>query len=116
MRDYGTGLPRLPKPAWDREAYARSAGWGSWLERQDAIAENKARYARGAYGSPPPKVKGFARVDDAAALGVTARELTPEEIRHARAAMGIAPGRKPYYDDAAADEKLRQRMEKDGFV
>ncbi len=42
-RDYGTGLTRLPKTPWDREAYARSAGWSSWLERQDAIEANKER-------------------------------------------------------------------------
>jgi hypothetical protein len=31
----------------DREAWARSLGWASWLERQDAIARNEERYAKG---------------------------------------------------------------------
>lgn len=32
------------------DAWARSLGWSSWLERQDAIAANEMRYAVGAYG------------------------------------------------------------------
>ena len=31
----------------DLDQWARSLGWASYIERQDAIAENKARYARG---------------------------------------------------------------------
>ena len=34
-------------PPQDLDAWARSLGWNSYLERQDAIAANKARYARG---------------------------------------------------------------------
>ena len=31
----------------DLDAWARSLGWASYIERQDAIAANEARYARG---------------------------------------------------------------------
>jgi hypothetical protein len=31
----------------DLDAWARSLGWSSYLERQDAIANNERRYARG---------------------------------------------------------------------
>jgi len=40
----GKGNPATDR---DREEWARSLGWASWLERQDAIERNEARYAEG---------------------------------------------------------------------
>ncbi len=36
----------------DLDAWARSLGWSSWLERQDAIAANEERYGRGSVKLP----------------------------------------------------------------
>jgi len=62
----------------DREAWARSRGWASWLERQDAIAASKETMADGDWNHPErstERVPGFKSL--AEALGVTATEEPP---------------------------------------
>ncbi len=73
-----------------REAYAKSIGFPSWLAREDAIearqeAYRKAEAWRQAGGLDQPQ--GTMR--PAAALGVKAREYTPEELAKGRRELGI---------------------------
>ncbi len=73
-----------------RDAYARSVGFSSWLERQDAIdaqqeAYRKAEAWRAAGGMNQPQ----GTMSPAAALGVTAREYTPSEMSQARTELGM---------------------------
>jgi hypothetical protein len=76
----------------DRDAWARSLGWSSFLERQDAIAAEKQRQLNGDWNHPERRTpvataRGFKSA--AAALGVTAREYTPEEMAAGRRALGL---------------------------
>lgn len=83
----------LEGPNW-REAYAKSAGFSSWLEREDAIAAQQRRYQqaeawRNAEQRESRAAPGFK--SPAAALGVTAREYapTPEAMAAGRQQLGM---------------------------
>lgn len=81
----------LEGPSW-RDAYAKSAGFSSWLEREDAIAAQQRRYRLAEewraqhkdWGESVGKMKHAAT-----ALGVTAREWSPEEMSASRQQLGI---------------------------
>lgn len=77
----------------DREAFARAAGFSSWLEREDAIARQKEREQRGlawqAENAAAMRAGALRQVGAAARLGVTAREWTPDEMDRARAELGL---------------------------
>jgi hypothetical protein len=89
----------------DREVWARSLGWSSWLERQDAIARNEERYAAGlkwqrGHAAELKTAQGR-RPSPAEALGVTAAEYkpTPEQMASARRELGLEqedPNAKPH--------------------
>jgi hypothetical protein len=74
-----------------RDHYARSVGFTSWSDRHDAIARNMARYAAAEEWrnsqAGQQALKGFQT--PAQALGVKAREWTPEEMSQARAQLGF---------------------------
>jgi hypothetical protein len=71
-----------------RDVYARSVGFSSWLERQDAIDRQQEAYRKAeAWRKSPAAVQGFK--SPAAALGVTAREYTSEEMAAGRRQIGI---------------------------
>lgn len=101
-------LKRLDGPV-DLDAWARSLGWSSYLERQDAIAANEQRYERGlawqrehaAERAARPMAQTTARAA-AKAFGLSAKEIpSPEEDRRERARQReqtINPG-----DDHAED-------------
>ena len=68
-----------PTSDLDREAWARSMGWQSWLQRQDAIARNEERYAAGLkwqrqHAAELRAAKGTGFKSAAASLGVSATE------------------------------------------
>jgi hypothetical protein len=85
---------RLTAP-FDREAYARQAGWSSWLEREDAIRAQKERERQGmewqrahaaelAEATRRPMAKATARAT-AKVFDPSAEEIpSPEEDRRAR--------------------------------
>jgi hypothetical protein len=75
----GKGKPATER---DREEWARSLGWRSWLERQDAIARNEERYAAGLkwqreHAAELRAAKNTGFQNAAAALGVKATEPPP---------------------------------------
>lgn len=72
----------------DGDAYARSAGWSSALERQDAIVRNVERMEAGlAWQSTHPKP--IRRGHIAAYLGVKVREYTAKEMAAGRRQLGL---------------------------
>ncbi len=78
----------------DEEAYARSAGWSSALERRDAIEAEKQRQLNGERVTDISRnSRSVGRVAGAIAaqLGVTAREYAPtaEAMAAGRRALGI---------------------------
>lgn len=78
-------VKRLDGPPTDLDAWARSLGWASYLERQDAILAQKQRELAGDWNHPERSRERTAPAADfrslAAALGVTA---TPQEDADAR--------------------------------
>lgn len=102
----------------DMDEYARSVGWPNNAERMEAIRRDEAKR------NDPTAWARLKQIDDeikfgrsgslrqaaapagalAAALGVTAREVTPEEMRRSQIELGIEPP-----DDAwAAAEEARR--------
>lgn len=74
-----------------RDAYAKSAGFSSWLERQDAIDKQQERYRLAQEWRDHQPAAGAASgfKSPAAALGVTAREWTADEMAMGRQKLGM---------------------------
>jgi hypothetical protein len=87
----------------DEEAYARSVGWISALDRRDAIERDKQRLLDGDWNHPErgqrvTDVGGFKSVGAAAAsLGVKATEIHPSQL--------------PNADDPRVQARLREMEE-----
>jgi hypothetical protein len=79
----------------DMEAYARSVGFSSHLERMDAIAAAERKKLNGDWNHPerwhpderPTAVRGFKSL--AASMGVRAKEFTPEQLAAGRRELGL---------------------------